>query len=120
MSFETVINARLRALCDDRAWPDFRPPDVPKVYPFCTYQQIGGQVFEFLENSHPGTRNARMQVNVWGTDRLTVNALMREIEEDFLGTELRASAIGALTSLYDPAVKLYGARQDFSVTLDDD
>lgn len=120
MSFEAVIGERLRALCAGRAWPDFRPHGVSVALPFCTWQQVGGQVVSFLEGGHPGMRNARIQVNTWDSTRLGANNLMRAIEVEILGTRtLQATAIGALTATYDQAVKLYGARQDFSVWLAD-
>lgn len=120
MSFEAVIGERLRGLCAGRVWPDFRPPGVSQTLPFVTWQQVGGQVISFLEGGHPGMRNARIQVNTWDGTRLGANNLMRAIEVEILGTPaLQATAIGALTATYDPAVKLYGARQDFSVWLAD-
>lgn len=120
MSFEAAIGERLRGLCAGRVWPDFRPPGVSQTLPFVTWQQVGGQVVSFLEGGHPGMRNARIQVNTWDASRLGANSLMRAIEVEILGTgALQATAIGALTAIYDPAVKLYGARQDFSVWLAD-
>lgn len=120
MSFEATITARLRALCGGRAWPDLRLPTVDQALPFVTWQQVGGDALWFLEGGHPGARVPRIMVHVWGSSRLTVNELMRAIEVDLLGPPLRANAIGALTALYEPVQKLFGARQDFSVFYRDD
>lgn len=120
MSFEAAIGERLRGLCGGRCWPDFRPVGVSQALPFVTWQQIGGQVVSFLEGGHPGLRNARIQINTWDSTRLGANQLMRAIEVEILGTpSLQATAIGALTAIYDQSVKLCGARQDFSVWLAD-
>lgn len=120
MSIESTLKTRLRALCSDRAWPDFRPPGVSQARPFITWQQIGGRTISFLEGGHPGKRNARVQINVWADDRETANTLMRAVEVDLLTANRTTEAIGALTALYEPEMKLYGARQDFSIWFADD
>lgn len=120
MSFEAAIGERLRGLCGGRVWTDFRPVGANKTLPFVTWQQVGGQVISFLEGGHPGMRNARMQINTWAATRFDANNLMRAIEVEILGTPaLQATAIGALTAIYDQSVQLFGARQDFSVWLAD-
>lgn len=116
MSLESMLKTRLRPLVGNRAWPDFRPLEASKELPFITWQQISGEVHEFLEGGAPALRNARVQVNVWAGDRETANTLMRAVENDLLTIDKRTSALGALTATYDTTVKLYGARQDFSVT----
>lgn len=120
MSIESTLKTRLRALCGNRAWPDFRPPNAPLTRPFITWQQVGGRTVSFLEGGHPGLRNARVQINVWADDRETANTLMRAVEVDLLTADRKTSAIGALTALYEEQMKLYGARQDFDFWFADD
>lgn len=117
MSLESDLKTRLRALCSNRAWPDFRPPTTGTTTPYITWQVIGGKTIAFLEGGVPSKRNARVQVNVWAADRETANNLIRSVEADFL-SDVFARPIGAFVSTYEPEMKLYGAQQDFSVYYD--
>lgn len=120
MSLETRLKTLLRPLVTNRAWPDFRPSASVKTTPFITWQQIGGETISFLEGGHPGKRNARVQINVWASDRETANTLMRTVEVALLNEARSTSALGALTALYEQDMALYGARQDYSLWQADD
>lgn len=111
MSLETSLYAALAAVTP-RVFPDVAPVNTPR--PYVTYQQIGGSVVNFAENTMPGVRNAHVQVNVWSDTRIEAMALIASIE-----TAIRAAAaftgspIGAPVGDFEPDVNAYGARQDF-------
>lgn len=113
MSIESDLVVAIGALCGGRCYPDVAPPAA--VRPYVTYQQIGGQVAEFMEGGPAIKRNARMQINAWGNTRLEANALMRQIDDTLRSAPFRASPIGDLTSEFDAVTGDRGARQDFSL-----
>lgn len=113
MSFEGDFRALIASLVDGRAYPDV-PPDVP-VYPFITYQQVGGQAGWFLDQSMPDKKHARMQVNVWAATRVQANTIGRQVEAAISAGTMQATPIGALQAEYESDLKKYGTRQDFGV-----
>jgi hypothetical protein len=97
-----------------RVYPDLADPMPPR--PFVTYQQVGGETVEYLDNAAPGLRNARVQVNVWAATRLEANTKARAIEDALRGAgAFQARPAGALVADYDVTTKVYGARQDFLI-----
>jgi len=113
MTIETDLVTAIGALCAGRCYPDVAPPGT--VRPYVTYQQVGGQVAEFMEGGPAPKRNARMQINVWGNSRAEANALMRQIDDALRSAPFRGSPIGDLTAEYDAVTGDRGARQDFSL-----
>ena len=112
MSLESSIFDALKTLTSNRVYPDVAPAAVDK--PYISYQQVGGGAVNFMESTAVGTRNARMQINCWATTRLAANALARSAE-DALVTTLKATVLGALTSIYEEDTQLFGTRQDFGI-----
>lgn len=98
-----------------RVYPDVAPEPMP-VRPFVTYQQVGGETLEYLENTPPNLRNARIQVNVWAVSRIAASALALQVEDAMrAAAAFQARPLGAMVADYDPDTKVYGARQDFTV-----
>lgn len=116
MTVEADLFAVLGPLAGNRVYPDVAPSTA--ALPWITYQQVGGEVINFLESAAPGKRNARFQVNVWASTRVAAAALARQVEDTLLAsTTLRATAIGAMSAQHEPETTppLFGSRQDFSV-----
>lgn len=110
---ESDLFATLQAQCA-QVWPTVAPTDTPR--PYVTYQQIGGDVLEYLDNPPPMARNAYMQINAWSDDPQVAKDLMRQIEAALLAaTAFAASPMAAMQDDHDPDMQVYGARQDFSV-----
>jgi hypothetical protein len=113
MSVEADLFAVLGPLVSNRAFPDVAPDGVAK--PYITYQQVGGDVVNFL-NGVPDKRNGRFQINVWAATRSAASTLIRQVEDAVrLSTTLRATSEGGAVAEYEDELKLYGARQDFSI-----
>lgn len=115
-AYETT-RALLLPLAGGRVYPDVAPSD-PQL-PYITFQQVGGEVLNFLDRTLPSKLNARMQVNVWAATRLEACALAQQAEELFLmSLTLQASALGAAVADFEEVGLLYGFRQDFSIWVD--
>ena len=115
MSVESLISGAVTGLVSGNVWPDIAPAGVTAL-PRITYQQVGGQAINFLENVPAGKRNGRFQVNCWGATRLQVAALSRQVEDAIKSTNaLYPTILAAPVAIYEPDTKLYGTRQDFSV-----
>ena len=113
MSLETDLYRVLSNVCA-RVFPDTAPLDTEK--PYVTWNQIGGAAPTFLERSRPSARNARVQINVWASSRMTANALADAIEQALVeSTVLQASPESAMLSMHEPELRLYGTMQDFSI-----
>lgn len=117
MNAYQATRALLLTLAGGRVYPDVAP-DAPQL-PYITFQQVGGEVLNFLDRTLPSKLNARMQVNVWAATRLEACALAQQVEELFqLSLTLQASPLGAAVADFEEVGKLYGFRQDFSVWVD--
>ncbi|KQW97136.1 hypothetical protein ASC94_10115 [Massilia sp. Root418] len=114
MSLEPQIFDALKHLVADQVYPDIGPDGVQP--PYITYQQVGGDAVNYTEAALPGKRNARIQVNVWAATRLAASDLADQVEDAMRLTEaLQTTVVGSRVSDYEPATKLRGTRQDFSV-----
>lgn len=113
MSLVGEIRALLDPLVGGRVYADV-PPDVP-AYPLITFQQVGGQAFWYMEKSMPGHRHARIQINVWSKNRPEADSLGRQVEKTLCEANQITQPYGALTALYESALRIFGTRQDFGI-----
>jgi hypothetical protein len=109
MTMEATLFNALKVICP-RAYPDIAPTST--VRPYVTFQQIGGDTLDPLDNSAPGKRNAVMQINVWSNTRAEAVALMDQIE-DSLRTVLSARPQSAKFNDYDNDMLVYSSQQEF-------
>mgnify|MGYP001027979381 CR=1 FL=1 len=110
---EPVLVSVLAPLVGGRLFPDFAPADTPR--PFATYQQVGGQAGAYVEGAPIDKKNARMQINVWADTRQEAMTLIRAIEDTIVCDPLCGDPLGAPVALYDAAIGMRGAMQDFSL-----
>lgn len=116
MMMEEKITALLRAICA-RSYPDFAPVDTER--PYVTYQQIGGETLDFIDNSLAQKENAEIQINVWSNTRLEAKSMIKQIEAAMLASaEFQANPQAAAVSDFDADIPVYGSRQDFTVWAD--
>jgi hypothetical protein len=116
MTLEEKLFGELSALCP-RVFPDFAPSDTER--PYVTFQQIGGQVVQCLDNTLPSKQNADIQVNVWADSRKEAKALILLIEASLtVATAIQASPQAAAVSDFDVDMERYCSRQDFDIWAD--
>jgi hypothetical protein len=116
MTFEADLYVLLQVAAPDlgtRVYPDFAAVDTPR--PYCTFQQIGGEVINPIGNVAPGKRNAYMQVNVWADTRLQALEISRAIEDAMrAATSFQARPMASVACDFDADIPVYAARQDFT------
>lgn len=113
MGLISLIDGALDDLVAGRVHQDLAPEGEPR--PYIVYQQVGGDVVNFVENSIPSKRNARVQVAVWADTRAQADAMGFRVEDALrAATGLQTTVLGAAVAEYDAATKLRGTRQDFS------
>jgi hypothetical protein len=116
VSFEGDLFTLLKAAAPElgsRVYPDFAATSTTR--PYCTYQQIGGDVINPIENVAPDKRNSVMQINVWSNTRLEALQISRAIEDAMrAASAFQARPIGAAVADYDADIPVYGCRQDFT------
>ena len=111
---ETEIQSVLSAICQ-RSFPDFAPANT--TAPYITWQQIGGGVTNYTDDSVPSSRMARIQINAWAVTRIEANQMALQIEEAMiLAAGIQARPKGAFIATTDEDMNLRGAMQDFSVS----
>jgi hypothetical protein len=110
---EEALYGLLNPLAAGGASPDVTP-DTP-VFPCITYQQVGGETYQYVEKALPDHRHARVQINVHAESRLQASTIAREIERALIESPLVAQAYGAFVSTYEDTLKIYGTRQDFGI-----
>ena len=116
--FEADLHQTLTTVCP-RVYPDVAPEPLP-ARPFAVYQQIGGETINPVavptRDDVPNKTQARMQIAVWASTRMSASETMRQIEIAMrMASAFQASPLGGFTSDYEPDTRLYGARQDFGV-----
>lgn len=120
MSLEASIKALLAPLASGRLYADIAP-ETP-IFPLITYQQVGGESLWFMERAMPDHKHARVQFNVWSASRIEANTIAKQIEAALCAAKFEFPAVqplGALTALYEEAIKKYGTRQDFGIWFPD-
>lgn len=116
MILEEKLVALIRPVCA-RVHPDFAPTTTAR--PYVTFQQVGGDTQDYVDDKLPTLENAEIQVNVWADSRLEAKAIMKLIEEALMqATSVAARPIAASVSDFDSDMKVYGSRQDFSIWAD--
>lgn len=116
MSLEEKLTLALKAICP-RAFPDFAPTDT--LRPYITWQQIGGETIDIIDNTVPSKENAQVQINVWSDTRVEAKAMILQIEAAMIvSTAFQARAISACASDADPDTGRRCSRQDFSIWAD--
>lgn len=110
MSLESQIVAALTGLVANRVYPDIAADGA--TLPYITYQQVGGDAINFVEGSIPGTRNARVQVNVWAASRAAASTLGDLVEDALRLAPLQTTVLGARVATFETK-DLRGFRQDF-------
>lgn len=111
MSLESDLYAVVSAICP-RVYPDVA--DYGTHRPYVTWQQVGGDVVNHVDDVVPDYRNALVQINVWSNTRLEANAIMQQIEAAMItATQFQARPSGALIATEDEDIR--GAMQDFSI-----
>lgn len=116
MTIEEQVFEALRQLVGGRVYPDLAPAGVTR--PYIVYQQVGGDVVNFLDLTIPSKRNSRMQLCAWAAARIEASALIEQAELALRAVSaLQATALGAPVATYDEETELRGARQDFSLWL---
>ena len=113
MTIEASIKTALSSIVSGRVYPDVTP-DNP-TFPLIVYQQVGGDVVEFVEGEVADKDNARMQVWVWATTRLEASSIARQARLALVEGSLKATTMGAPVSEYNEVLKKYGNRTDFNI-----
>lgn len=116
MTLEENLVVLLKAICP-RTFPDFAPTDTTR--PYVTWQQIGGDAVEFVDNAVPSKENALVQINVWSDRRAEAKDVIKQVEVALTtATVFQARPTGAAVSDADPDMARYCSRQDFTIWAD--
>ena len=77
MSLESTLMAKLQATC-----PRVHIGTAPfgTAMPYVTWQHIGGDTLEWLDNTVADKRNAQIQINTWAATPLQAFQLIKTIE----------------------------------------
>jgi hypothetical protein len=113
MSLGATIKGAIGALASGNVFPD-HAPDNHSAYPLVIWQQVGGQVVEFLDCTIGNQWNARVQVWTWARSRMEADSLAYSVRVALVGT-LKATTYGGSTWEYNEVLHLYGQRTDYSV-----
>jgi hypothetical protein len=121
MSFEEDIITKFAATFAGRLYWDTAPDgwQVPQMdAPFGIIQQVGGKALTYVdEKEEPEYLNARLQLFVWGKQRIAVNNKLREFVSTVRASNLPdfyAIVSGEAVNESNEVLKLRGSRQDFS------
>lgn len=114
MTVEADIFSLLGSLTSNRVYPDVAP--LSAALPFIVYQQVGGEVVNFVDDVQADKKNGRFQVAVWASGRAAAAALALQVEQRMVtASAFAARPVGAPVSDYEEDTARYGSRQDFSI-----
>ena len=117
MTIEAKIYSALSPLVGGRVFPDVAP--LTTVRPYIVYNQVGGEVVDYLENTVPSKQNGRFQLNLWADTRASCAAVMLQIEAALVtSTTMQARPVSAPNAAFDNDMDLFGAMQDFTIWSD--
>lgn len=122
MSAGTLIPPLLNSLVADRVWFDATPDVLPtdnsgKIMPFLLLTVMGGQDQEYVEQEMGSHTNVRLQINAFAPSTVAVETLIRQARDRMLASAYSVGVYGSPVATYDPARKLRGRFQQFSVWL---
>lgn len=114
MTIETTLMSTLLSKCP-RVFVGAAP--FGTAMPYVTWQHIGGDLLDYLDNTVAATRNAQIQVNTWAATPLQAFTLLQQIEaalraEPSLLAKPLSEPIGAYAEVDD----ISGYLQTYSVT----
>lgn len=113
MTLEEKLTAALRTVVP-RVFRGTAP--VSTEQPYITYQRIGGEPDDYLDNSLSPKRNAWVQINVWGGDP---DALIQQIEVTLrASTEMQVTPQAEARDADELDMELVGMSQDFDIWAD--
>lgn len=115
MALETDLMSLLQAECP-RVHVGGAP--VGTQSPYVTWQHVGGDPLDFLDNSVANKRNAQIQINVWHSTPLQAFALLQSIEASLRAATaiFIAKPLSEPVTNYDDAEVASGYLQTFSIT----
>lgn len=117
MTVEEHIYALLKDLVSGRVFPDVA--DIATPRPYITYQQIGGDVPTYTEQSLTNKANGIFQINVFADSRMSAKSVAGQVEESLIASSALQVAIdSAPRSTYDEDMNLFGTMQDFNIWSD--
>jgi hypothetical protein len=114
MTLEEKLSEVLGGLVNGNVSPDV-VPDTDQVFPWITFQQVGGRAGWYMEREVPSRLHARVQVNVWAKTRMEAAEIARQVEVAICAGFDVAEPYGAPVASYEDKVRLYGTRQDFGI-----
>lgn len=122
MSAGTLIPPLLNSLVGDRVWFDATPDTLPidsngKIMPFLLLSVMGGQDQEYVEQAMGSHTNVRLQINAFAPSTIAVETLIRQARDALLASAYSIGVLGSPVGVYDPARKLRGRFQQYSVWL---
>ena len=114
MSIETTLMAALLAKCP-RVFVGTAPYGT--AMPYVTWQHVGGDPLEYLDNRVATQRNAQIQINTWAATPLQAFSLMQQIEVTLRATpEFVAKPLSEPVGAHDDADVVSGYLQTYSIT----
>lgn len=114
MALETDLMARLLATC-----PRVHIGTAPfgTTMPYVTWQHIGGDPLEWLDNTVADKRNAQIQINTWAATALQAFQLIQAIEATLRAAmpALIARPLSEPIGAYDDADVASGYLQTYTI-----
>jgi hypothetical protein len=123
MSAELLIPPLLNSLVANRVWYDATPDEGStkdaggKMMPFILLSVMGGQDQEYVEQTMGPMTNIRLQITAYHPSTAGVRPLMEAARDRLLASAYSVGVLGSPVAVYDPARKLRGRFQQFSVWL---
>jgi Protein of unknown function (DUF3168) len=116
MTIEASIFAALNSLVSGRVYRGIAPANVT-LLPRITFQQVGGESINFMDQADPDLSLPRIQFNSWAASYDESKALARQVQSALRGSSLQVTALGepVVTPETNVVPWLYGAMQDFII-----
>lgn len=120
MTLAEIIPSILNGLVEKRVWQMATPDNLPRgtdgnILPFILWHRVGGQDSEFIDQTMPDKRHARIQVQSCAPGGIAADTLHEAVCQALLGSAYTVGVLGSPVGAYDDARKLHAPWQQFSI-----
>lgn len=120
MSLEEIITSIVGPVVNGRCWESSTPDKLQRdandrILPFVIWTLPGGIEQEYIDQTMPEMRNARIQINVVGPSSIECSRIIRQVRDALVNSAYTVGVYGSPGGTYDQARNLRGRRQQFGI-----
>lgn len=115
-----IVPSILNSLVGARVWQLATPDNLPRssggnILPFILWHRVGGMDSEYIDQTMPSHRHARIQVQSCAPGAIVADILHEQVCQVLLASAYTVGVLGSPVGAYDADRKLHAPWQQFSI-----